>query len=69
MFNNVGIGDRFIRLIFASILLYLSLFVYSGSTLAMALIVIAAVLTLSSIAGSCFLYGLLGINTRSQKQS
>ncbi|MGK7925152.1 MAG: DUF2892 domain-containing protein [Spirulina sp.] len=69
MFHNVGIGDRFIRLISALVLLYLSLFVYTGSILAMALIVMAAVLTFSSIAGSCFLYNLFGINTRSQNQS
>jgi hypothetical protein len=69
MFNNVGIGDRFIRLILASVLLYLSFFVYSSSMLGTGLMIVAAVLTLSSIVGSCFLYGLLGINTRSQNPS
>ena len=63
--NNIGIGDRFIRLLLALILLYLSFFVYSGSMFATSLIAIAAILTLSSIAGSCFLYSLFGIDTRS----
>lgn len=46
MFNKVG-GDRLIRLIVASVLLYLSLFIYSGS-MSGAGLTIAAVLTLSS---------------------
>ena len=47
MFNKVG-GDRLIRLILASVLLYLSLFIYSGSMSGAGLTIAAAVLTLSS---------------------
>lgn len=64
MFNNVGTGDRLIRLLLASTLAYLGLFIYSGSVLGTALVTVAAVLTLSAVLGSCMLYGLLKINTR-----
>ena len=66
MFNNVGTIDRLIRLIVASALFYFGLLIYSGSTLGIGLTIAGAVLTISALAGSCLLYGLLGINTRKQ---
>ncbi|MDJ0633785.1 MAG: DUF2892 domain-containing protein [Xenococcaceae cyanobacterium MO_188.B29] len=66
MFNNVGTIDRLIRLVLASALFYFGLLVYSGSTLGIGLIVTGAVMAISGLAGSCLLYGLLGINTRKQ---
>ncbi|MDJ0649759.1 MAG: DUF2892 domain-containing protein [Xenococcaceae cyanobacterium MO_188.B19] len=66
MFNNVGTIDRVIRLVVASVLFYVGLAVYGGSTLGIGLTFVGAVIAISSLAGSCMLYGLLGINTRKQ---
>ncbi len=66
MFNNVGTIDRLIRLILAVGLAYFGLVVYSGSTLGIVLTIVAAVSALTALAGSCMLYGLLGINTRKE---
>jgi Protein of unknown function (DUF2892) len=68
MFNNVGTSDRIIRLLLAAVLLYIGLSVYSSTALGIGLTLVGAVLALSGLAGSCFLYGLLGINTRKQPQ-
>lgn len=68
MFNNVGTSDRIIRLLLAAVLLYVGLSVYSSTALGIGLAIVGAVLALSALAGSCFLYGLLGINTRKQPQ-
>ena len=58
MFNNVGTVDRIIRILLATALAYFGLLIYSGLTIA------AAVLAISAVAGSCLLCGLFGINTR-----
>jgi len=68
MFNNVGLMDRFIRFVIAGILLYLGLAVYQGTTLGIGLAVFALLPALTALVGSCMLYGLLGINTRSSNQ-
>ena len=69
MFNNIGTVDRFIRLILASILFYFGLLVYSSSALGIGLTIVAIILTAAALAGSCILYGLLGINTRNPQQN
>jgi hypothetical protein len=69
MLNNVGTVDRLIRLIFASVLAYFGLLIYSGSALGIGLTIAAAVLAISALAGSCLLYGLFGINTRNPQQN
>jgi uncharacterized membrane protein YgdD (TMEM256/DUF423 family) len=69
MFNNIGTVDRLIRLILASALFYLGLLVYSGSALGLALTIMATVLTVTAVVGSCLLYGLFGINTRNLQQN
>jgi|HotLakDrversion2_2_1075449.scaffolds.fasta_scaffold92385_2 hypothetical protein len=68
MFNNVGIVDRFLRLVASSVLLYLGLMIYPGSAVGIALDVVGAVALFSGVFGSCALYGLLGINTRKPNQ-
>lgn len=68
MFNNVGTIDRILRLLLSSVLLYLGLFTYVGSALGIGLAVVGAVAALTGLAGSCALYGLLGINTRKSDQ-
>jgi uncharacterized membrane protein YgdD (TMEM256/DUF423 family) len=69
MFNNIGTIDRLIRLILASVFFYLGLLTYSGSALGIGLTIVAIVLTATALAGSCLLYGLLGINTRNPQQN
>lgn len=69
MFNNVGTLDRIIRLVLASTLAYFGLLVYSGSAVGISLTIAAAVLAISALAGSCMLYGLLGINTRNPQEN
>ena len=66
MFNNIGMTDRLIRLILASVLLYFGLLAYGGSTLGIGLTMVGAVMAISGLAGSCILYGLFGISTRQQ---
>ena len=69
MFNNVGTGDRIIRLVLATALAYFGLLIYSGSALGIGLTIAAVVLAITALAGSCMLYGLLGINTRNPQQN
>ncbi|MGB5633374.1 MAG: DUF2892 domain-containing protein [Waterburya sp.] len=69
MFNNVGTVDRIIRLLLATALAYFGLLIYSGSALGIGLTIAAVVLAITALAGSCMLYGLLGINTRKPQQN
>ncbi|WP_204150118.1 DUF2892 domain-containing protein [Leptolyngbya sp. CCY15150] len=63
MKTNVGTFDRLIRLLSASMLFYLGLFLYSGSALGIGLVVAGGVLMVTSLVGFCGLYRLLGIHT------
>ncbi|GAB4326204.1 DUF2892 domain-containing protein [Cyanobacterium aponinum UTEX 3222] len=69
MLNNVGRSDRFFRLIFASILGYLGLFIYDGTALGLGLATASVLLTISGVFGFCFLYTVLGINTNNARES
>ncbi|MEA5599182.1 DUF2892 domain-containing protein [Rivularia sp. UHCC 0363] len=69
MFNNVGTTDRLLRLVAAAVLLYLGLQTYAGSALGIGLDVVGGLALLTSLIGSCALYGLLGLNTRKSNQS
>lgn len=69
MFNNVGTFDRLIRLMLALVSGYFGLFVYNGSSLGLGLTVGAGLLMFSALAGTCLLYGLLGINTRKPQEN
>jgi membrane protease YdiL (CAAX protease family) len=60
---NVGSLDRFIRLLLASVLFYLGLFLYSGSTLGIGLVVAGGILLITALVGFCGFYRLLGIHT------
>jgi hypothetical protein len=63
MKTNVGSIDRLIRLLLASVLFYLGLFLYSGSTLGIGLVIAGGVLLVTALVGFCGLYRLLGIHT------
>ncbi len=60
---NVGSVDRLIRLLLASGLFYLGLFLYNGSALGIGLVVAGGVLLATALFGFCGLYRLLGIHT------
>ncbi|QZZ21696.1 DUF2892 domain-containing protein [Leptothermofonsia sichuanensis E412] len=63
MKTNVGLLDRLIRLVLASVLFYLGLFLYSGTTLGIGLVVAGSVSLVTALVGFCGLYRLLGIHT------
>lgn len=63
MKTNVGLLDRLIRLVLASVLFYLGLFLYSGTTLGIGLVVAGSVSLVTALLGFCGLYRLLGIHT------
>lgn len=60
---NLGLLDRFIRLLLASALFYLGLFLYNGSALGTGLVIVGGVVTVTAVIGFCGLYRLLGIRT------
>jgi hypothetical protein len=63
MTTNVGSLDPLIRLLLASVLFYLGLFLYSGFSLGIGLVVAGGVLLVTVPIGFCSLYKLLGIRT------
>ena len=63
MKTNVGSLDRLIRLLLASVLFYLGLFLYSGSSLGIGLVLAGGVLLITALVGFCGLYRLLGVCT------
>jgi hypothetical protein len=62
---NVGTTDRIIRFIFGGILLYLGFMVYPNSNLGIGLTVAGALAAFSGLVGTCLLYSIFGINTKS----
>lgn len=63
MKTNVGSLDRLLRLLLASVLFYLGLFLYNGTGLGIGLIVAGSVSLVTALVGFCGLYSLLGIHT------
>ncbi len=68
MKKNMGGTDKAIRLLFAMVVLILSLTKVITGTLAIVLILLAAVFVLTSMISFCPLYTLLGINTCKKKE-
>jgi len=60
---NIGSTDRLIRLILASVFLYLGLFLYSGTGFGIALVVMGGLMLVTGLVGFCGFYQLLGIRT------
>jgi len=69
MRTNIGNIDRVIRLIIPVAVILLTFFKIVTGTLGLVLIIVAAVLAITSIAGICPLYNLLGINTCKKQPS
>lgn len=69
MRTNVGNADRVIRLVIPVIVILLSFFRVVTGTFALILLIVAAILALTSIIGICPLYNVLGINTCKKPRS
>lgn len=63
MKKNVGTLDRIVRLILAAVLAVLFLMKIVSGTLGIILLVVAAVLILTSLINFCPLYAIFGIKT------
>ena len=69
MKKNIGTIDKAVRLVVAAIILLLYFTNVISGTLALVLLVVAAVLAITSLIGICPLYMLFGINTLSKKSN
>lgn len=67
MKKNIGTIDKAVRLVVAAIILLLYFTNMISGTLALVLLVVAAILAITSLIGICPLYMLFGINTLSKK--
>lgn len=67
MKKNIGIIDKAVRLVLAAIILLLYFTNVISGTLALVLLVVAAILAVTSLIGVCPPYMLFGINTISKK--
>ena len=67
MKKNIGTIDKAVRLVVAAIILLLYFTNVISGTLALVLLVVAAVLAITSLIGICPLYMLFGANTISKK--
>jgi len=68
MKKNLSIMDRALRLLFASSLVSLNISGIVNKPESILLWVVAAILVLTILAGSCPVYALFGINTHSRKK-
>jgi len=68
MNTNVGIIDRLIRLLLASVMFYSGLYLYSGTALGTGLVIAGGVLLVTALVGFCGLYQLLGIRTNNTNE-
>lgn len=69
MKKNIGTIDKAVRLVVAAIILLLYFTNMISGTLALVLLVVAAILAITSLIGICPLYMLFGINTLSKKSN
>lgn len=69
MTKNMGSADKMIRLIAAAVILILNFTGVIQGTLAVVLLIVAAVFVLTSLISFCPLYPLLGINTKGKGKS
>jgi len=67
MKKNIGTIDKAVRLVFAAIILLLYFTNVISGTLALVLLLVAAILAVTSLIGVCPLYLPFGINTLRKK--
>lgn len=67
MKQNMGNADRIIRILIAAVFAYLYFSATVTGTLGIILLVLGVVFVLTSLAGFCPLYTLVGINTCKRK--
>ncbi len=63
MKKNVGLTDKWVRILIAVVILVLYGFDVVTDTLAMVLLIIGIILLFTSLIGYCPLYSIFGINT------
>lgn len=68
MKKNMGTADRIIRAIFAALILILYFTKVIDGILCLVLLVVAAILTLTSIERFCPLYSIFGLSTRPRRK-
>ena len=68
MKKNMGSADKAVRLLVAVLVLVLALTKVITGTLAIVLLILAAVFVLTSVVSFCPLYTLFGINTCKKKE-
>lgn len=68
MKKNMGFADRLIRTIIALIIVVLFLMNYLPGTFGVVLMVIAAILVLTSLVSFCPLYAIFGFSTAPKKK-
>ncbi|HNW90362.1 MAG TPA: DUF2892 domain-containing protein [Bacteroidales bacterium] len=68
MKKNMGIADRIIRILVAVLVVILYLTNVISGTLAIVLLVLSGIFILTSLIGSCPIYMLFGISSKSKKE-
>ena len=68
MKKNVGITDRIIRLVIAVVIAILFFTKVLTGTLGIVLLIIAGILLITGLMGSCLLYLPFGLNTAGKKK-
>ena len=63
MKKNIGNADRILRLLLAALAVFLYFTNVVSGTLGIVILVVGGILLLSSLAGTCPLYSLVGLNT------
>jgi len=69
MKKNIGVADRIIRLLLAALFAYLYFGLVVTGTPGIVLLVLGVVFILTSVAGFCPIYALLGLSTCSTRKT
>ena len=67
MKKNVGLTDKWVRILIAVVILVLYGFHFVTGTLAMVLLIVGIILLFTSLIGYCPIYSIFGINTCKKK--
>jgi len=67
MKKNVGVTDKWLRILFAAVIMVLYYMGYISGTIAMVLLVVGIVMLLTSLLGICPMYSIFGISSCKRK--
>ena len=68
MKKNIGNADRIVRLLLAALAAFLYFTNVVSGTLGIVILIVGGILLLTSLAGTCPLYSLVGLNTCPSKK-